>query len=125
MPNGISASIYALIDRGAAKRPAAAAALRGSVEIHFAEAFAAVRVEFGEREVVVRDVEAESCGDADLVVRGSLPDIVQLAAAPLVGGVPRPTHARGRAALTRLARRRVKIEGNPLLARRLLRLLEI
>ena len=53
------------------------------------------------------------------MIRGSLPDIVQLTAAPLFGGLPKPTNARGRAALSRMAGGRVKIEGSPLLARRL------
>ena len=53
------------------------------------------------------------------MIRGSLPDVVQLTAAPLFGGVPNPTYARGRGALARMAGGRVKIEGSPLLARRL------
>jgi hypothetical protein len=61
----------------------------------------------------------------DLRISGSLPDVIHLASAPLFGGVPKPTHARGRAAISRFAKRSVKIEGSPMLARRLLRLLEI
>ena len=48
------------------------------------------------------------------MIRGSLPDVVQLTAAP-DGRAPWPASARGK----------VKIEGSPLLARRLLKLLEI
>jgi hypothetical protein len=121
--NGISPSLYGLIERGAVKRPRIASALRGTVEIRFKEGFAPVRVTFEELRVVVEDGDGTRA--ADLVIQGSLPDIVQLAAAPLVGGLPAPTTKRGRAALARVAGRKVRIQGSPLLARRLLKLLEI
>jgi hypothetical protein len=124
--NGIAPSMYGLIERGAARRPRIARSLRGTVEIRFKEDFAPVHVAFDEEAVVVEDGEGESKGQrADLVIQGSLPDIVHLASAPLVGGVPKPTDKRGRGALARMADRRVKIEGSPMLARRLLKLLEI
>jgi hypothetical protein len=133
--NGISAAMFGLIERGTHKRPRIAKAVRGTVELRFKEDFAPVRVTFGARTVVIEDVvehpdeapksRRKRATPADLVISGALPDIVQLASAPLVGGVPKPTDARGRAAIARLAGGRVKIEGNPLLARRLLKLLEI
>jgi hypothetical protein len=127
--NGISASMFGLVERGAAKRPRVARSLRGTIEIRFKEDFAPVRVEFSPDEVLVEDAVPDSANGkqarADLVISGSLPDIVQLASAPLFGGVPRPTNARGRAALASFAGGRVRIEGSPLLARRLLKLLEI
>ena len=36
-PNGISASMYGLIDRGLAKRPRVARVIRGTVEFRFDE----------------------------------------------------------------------------------------
>jgi hypothetical protein len=124
--NGISASLYGLIERGAAKRPGIARGMRGNVEIRFRENFAPVRVAFQPKAVVVEDGNGKADGwTPDLVIHGSLPDIVQLAAAPLFGGIPKPTDRRGRAALARVAGRKVKIEGSALLARRLLKLLEI
>ena len=124
--NGIAASMYGLVERGAVKRPAIVRSLRGEVEIRFAEDFAPVRVAFEEDGILVEDNLEEGNGTKpDLVIQGSLPDIVQLAAAPLVGGVPKPTHPRGRSALARVASRKVRIEGSALLARRLLKLLEI
>jgi hypothetical protein len=39
--------------------------------------------------------------------------------------LPKPTHKRGRAALATFAARRVRIEGSPLLARRVMKLLEV
>lgn len=124
--NGISASLYGLIDRGASKRPGVARSLRGAVELRFEEDFAPVRIDFRPDGVLVEDAGGED-GDwsPDLVIQGSLPDIVQLASAPLVGGLPKPTDPRGRAALARVAGGRVRIDGNPLLARRVLKLLEI
>ena len=133
--NGISAAMFGLIERGAHKRPRIAKGLRGTVELRFKEDFAPVRVTFRAKDVVIEDV-VEPAEDApkrrrkrsnppDLVISGALPDVVQLASAPLVGGLPTPTNARGRAALARVAGGRVRIEGNPLLARRLLKLLEI
>jgi hypothetical protein len=127
--NGIAGSLLGLIERGATKRPTLARELRGSVEIRFKEDFAPVRAIFGSEGILVEDGIEES-EDAepfkpDLVISGSLPQIVQLTSAPLFGGLPKPTDSRGRAALAKVAGRKVKIEGNPLLARRVLKLLEI
>jgi hypothetical protein len=125
-PNGISPSLYALIERGAGRRPKIVSGMRGTVELRFREKFAPVRIEFTGDQVLVEDAnQDDERGRPDLVIQGSLPDVVQLAAAPLVGGVPKVTAKRGRAALARVAGRRVRIEGSPLLARRLLKLLEI
>jgi len=124
--NGVAPSLYVLVERGAHRRPRIAKRMRGRVELRFKEGFARVRIDFGTEHVVVQDAHKDDdAGKPDLIIQGSLPDIVQLAAAPLAGGVPKLTDARGRAALASVAGRRVKIEGSPLLARRLLRLLEI
>ena len=128
--NGISASLYGLIERGAMKRPKIAKALRGTMELRFKEQYAPVRVSFGAKEILVEDAlppaEGEKDGfKPDLVISGSLPQVVQLASAPLFGGLPSPTNARGRSALAKVAARKVRIEGNALLARRVLKLLEI
>ena len=52
-------------------------------------------------------------------------DVTALVAAPLTGGLPRPTTRPGRAALARLADGRVEFEGPLALGRKLLRLLAI
>ncbi len=122
--NGIAAGLLALVERGAEKRPRVARELRGRVEIRFAEDYAPVRVQFDDDQVLVEDGNGRRW-NSDLVIAGSLPDVVQLATAPLVGGVPRPTDKRGRAALASVAARRVRIEGSPALARRLMKLLEV
>lgn len=123
--NGICASMFGLLERGVARRKSVARSTTGDVVLRFKENFSAMRVRFEQDQIVVEDVDASAAKSADLVVSGSLPDIVHLASAPLIGGVPRVTHPRGRAALARLSSGRVKIEGSPLLARRLLKLLEI
>ena len=110
-PNGISASMYGLIDRGLAKRPRVARVIRGTVEFRFEEDFATVRVTFGDGGVLVEDVKRAR--KADLVIRGTLPHVVQLTSAPITRAV------------ARVAGGKVKIEGSPLLARRLMKLLEI
>jgi hypothetical protein len=123
-PNGISASVLGLVERGAHKRPKLARSLEGVVELRFAEDYAPVRIDFSGEDVLVEDANGRR-STPDLVIQGSLPDIVQLAAAPLFAGLPKPTSKRGRAALARVAGGRVRIEGSPLLARRLLKLLEL
>ena len=127
--NGISPSMYGLVEHGASRRPKIAKELRGTLELRFSEDFAPVRVVFAHDGILVEDVfpptKDEKPPKPDLVISGSLPQIVHLASAPLFGGVPRPTNAHGRAALANVAGRKVKIEGSPLLARRVLKLLEI
>jgi hypothetical protein len=123
-PNGIAAGLLALVERGAGRRPRIARELRGRVEIRFTEDYAPVRMHFEDDHVLVEDGNGRRWS-ADLVIEGSLPDVIQLATAPLVGGLPKPTDRRGRAALANVAARRVRIEGSPLLARRMMKLLEV
>jgi hypothetical protein len=123
-PNGIAAGLLALVERGAAKRPRVARETQGRVEIRFAEDYAPVRLDFQRDHVLVEDGNGKRW-KSDLTIEGSLPDVVQLATAPLVGGLPKPTTRRGRAALATVAARRVRIEGSPVLARRVMKLLEV
>jgi hypothetical protein len=83
-----------------------------------------VRVDFADDQVLVEDGNGRRWR-SDLVIEGSLPDVIQLATAPLVGGLPKPTNRRGRAALASVAARRVRIDGSPRLARRVMKLLEV
>jgi hypothetical protein len=122
--NGISPSIFGLVELGSQRRPELARELRGTVEIRFRERFAPVRLVFEDAGVTVEDA-ARAGGRADLVIKGSLPDIVQLASAPLAGGLPKLTNRRGRAALMRFMDRRVTLEGDRKLGRSLLKLLEL
>ena len=96
------------------------------VVFRFAEDFSPLRITFKARSVVVEDGDSRK---PDLVIEGSLPDIVHFATVPTLRGrlhgVPDPRQPRGRKALRRLADGRVRIEGNRVLGRRLLRLLAV
>jgi hypothetical protein len=121
--DGVAATLFALVERGARARPGLASDLEGRVAFVFDEpGIAPARLAFGPDEILVEDGAWE---DPDLTISGRLPHIVHLTTAPLVAGVPRPTDRRGRAALGRVARRELRIDGDRGLARRLLRLLEI
>lgn len=114
----IAATIYAVVDRAATLRPDVAAELAGtSIRLELGDAYWPVRVRFEHDEVVVED---DDTGVADLVVRGTLPDLQTLLTAPLTKGVPR-----SRAALSRLADGRVQLDGPLVVGRRLLRLLRV
>lgn len=127
VPGGIAPSVYALVERGAGRRPGLAASIRAEMELRYAEGFAPTRIEFGPDGVLVEDVDEASPRPraADVVIVAPLPVLVQLAAAPLAGGLPKPTTARGRAALATVASGRLRVVGSRALARRLLQLLQI
>jgi hypothetical protein len=124
--DGVSPSIFGLIERGIARDPELAARMRGRVVFRFAEGFAPVRIHFRPRSVLVEDGDSRK---ADLVIAGRLPDIVHFATVPMLrgrlNGVPDPRRPRGRRALRGLVGRRVRVEGDRTLARRLLRLLAV
>ena len=119
---GLAPAIMAIVERGVRRRPALAQSIRAEVELLFEEDYPPVRIVFGDRLVLVEDDEGVA---PDLRVRGSLPDLISLMAAPLLGGVPSPVNARGRAALGMVAVGRVRIEGRLGLMRRLLGVVRI
>jgi hypothetical protein len=123
---GVAPSIFGLIERGIAREPQLAAEIRGRVVFRFTEEFSPVRITFRARSVVVEDGDARR---PDLVIEGSLPDIVHFATVPTLRGrlhgVPDPRQPRGRQALRRLADGRVRVSGDRVLGRRLLRLLAV
>jgi hypothetical protein len=118
----ISATIYALLDRGAMLRPQHASELRGSVLLRFRENYEAVEIDLRGDEILVADA-SDADRAHDLVIESAFHDLAALIAAPLTGGLPRPTNALGRAALGRLADGRIELEGPLRLARGLLRLM--
>jgi hypothetical protein len=126
LEDGVAPSIFGLIERGIRREPQLAAQMRGRVVFRFAEEFSPLRISFRPRSVVVEDGDLRK---PDLVIAGSLPDIVHFATVPTfrgrLRGFPDPRRPRGRAALGRLASGRVRIEGDNALARRLLRLLAV
>jgi hypothetical protein len=124
--DGVAPSIFGLIERGIAREPELASKMRGRVVFRFAEEFSPLRIHFRPRSVVVEDGDSRK---PDLVISGRLPDIVHFATVPTLKGrlhgVPDPRRPHGRRALRRLADGRVRIEGDRVLGRRLLRLLAV
>lgn len=103
-------------------RPALAAEFEAEVELALDEAVAPVRIVFGGSHVLVEDGIAS---EADLRIAGSLADVTSLMVTPLVGGVPSPIRARGRAALGLVAGGRIRVTGRMGLMRRFLRLIRV
>jgi hypothetical protein len=124
--DGVAPSIFGLIERGIAREPVLAAQMRGRVVFRFDEGFAPIRISFRPRSVVVEDGDSRR---PDLLIEGRLPDIVHFATVPTLRGrlhgVPDPRQPRGRKALRRLADGRVRVTGDRVLGRRLLRLLAV
>jgi hypothetical protein len=124
--DGVAPSIFGLLERGMAREPGLAAEMRGRVVFRFAEDFSPLRITFKPRSVVVEDGDSRR---PDLVIEGRLPDIVHFATVPTLRGrlhgVPDPRQPRGRKALRRLANGRVRVTGDRVLGRRLLRLLAV
>jgi hypothetical protein len=119
---GLAPAILAIVERGVRRRPAAANALRAEIELAMREQYPPVRIVFGTDLVLVEDGAAKA---PDLRIEGALPDLVGLMVAPLLGGVPSPINARGRAALTMVAQRRVRVSGKLGLMRQFLRVIRL
>ena len=115
-------SLFVWVERGVERRPRVAATLRGDVVFRFAEDLSPLRLEFGDGLIEVSDGDAPS---PDLAVSGRLPDIVHLATAPNVLGIPNPARLEGLGAILRLSRGKVTIDGDRGLALRLIRLLAL
>ncbi len=122
LEGGLAPAILAIVERGVHHRPALAAAFHAEVELALEEAIAPVRIVFGGTHVLVEDGSAP---DADLRIAGMLADVTSLMVTPLVGGVPSPIRARGRAALGLVAGGRVRVTGRIGLMRRFLQLIRV
>jgi hypothetical protein len=105
---GLAPAILAIVERGVTRRPEQARALGIEVELRMDEAYPPVRILFGDGVVLVEDGPAH---EPALRISGALSDLVALLVAPLMGGIPNPIDARGRAALGMFASRRVRIDG--------------
>lgn len=121
----VAATLCVLVRQGARERPGLSAELRGSVLMRFGEGYAPVRIDFRGDEIEVADDEAHEDRAHDLQITGRLGDLNALIAAPLAGGLPKPTTRRGRHAIARLADGRIDIDGPLALARSVLRLLAV
>lgn len=120
--NGLAPAFFSLLERGAQRHPVLVARVRGKVVFRYHEGYTPTRITFGSRAIVIEDGDLRKF---DLAIAGTLPDIVHVAAAPSVGGVPSPHSLRGLVAIARVARGRVRIEGDRALARSVLRLLAL
>jgi hypothetical protein len=119
---GLAPALFAIVDRGVRRKPHLAAGIRAEVELVFEDDHPPVRIVFGEHQVLVADGPAQ---DPDLRVTGTLSSLNKLMVAPLLGGLPSPINAHGRAALTMVASRRVRVSGRIGLMRRLLELIRV
>ena len=114
-------AILAIVDRGMLRRPGPLAGLRAEIELAM-EGLPPVTIAIGEGAVLIEDGQAQA---PDLRLAGTLPDLVSLLVAPLVGGLPNPINARGRAAIGLVAQRRVRVQGRLGLLRQLLAAIRI
>jgi hypothetical protein len=124
--DGVAPSIFGLLERGIERRPEIAAQVRGRVVIRFTEEFSPLRITFKPKTVVLEDGDLRK---PDLVIAGSMPDIVHLLTVPTLGGrlggLPNPAKPRGREALSRIYSGRVKMDGDTALGLKLLQLLAV
>jgi len=119
---GLAPALFAIVDRGVRRRPALAETIRAEVELNFEDGHPPVRIVFGDHHVLVQDGPARQ---PDLRITGTLSTLNKLMVAPLLGGLPSPISAHGRAALGMVVFGRVRISGRLSLVRRLLALIRI
>jgi hypothetical protein len=122
LEGGLAPAIMAIVERGVRRRPALASAIRAEIQLELEEPYPPVRIVFGERLVLVEDGPGIA---PDLRVEGTLPDLISLMVTPLLGGIPNPINARGRAAIGMVVVGRVKVEGRLGLMRRLIRVIRV
>jgi hypothetical protein len=114
--------MFIWVERGVALRPEVAREIRGRVTFRWQEEIAPLSVRFADDAIDVFDGDLRS---PDLAVAGRLPDIVHMASAPLLLGIPNPASRHGLAAILGLYRGRVTLEGDRTMARRLIQLLAL
>jgi hypothetical protein len=119
---GLAPAIMAIVERGVRRRPAAARALNAEVELKLEAPYPPVRILFGHGRVLVEDGGSVA---PDLRVTATLADLVHMMVTPLLGGMPSPVHARGRATLGMVAFGRIRFEGRLGLIRRLLTVIRV
>lgn len=119
---GLAPAIMAIVERGVRSHAELAQGIEGEIQLEFKEGYPPVRVVFGQPGVLVEDGQAVA---PDLRVVGALPDLIGLMVTPLLGGLPNPINARGRAALGMVVLRRVRFEGRLALMRQLIRVIRV
>jgi hypothetical protein len=114
---GLAPVIAIVVERGVRRRPALARELRAEISRALDEGWPPFRVVFAGDVVLGED----GAGVApDLHIEGTLPDLVSLLVAPLVGGLPNPIDPAGRAAIGKIAFGQVRVEGRISLMRKVL-----
>lgn len=119
---GVAPSLFVWVERGVERRPAVALEIRGRVTFRWLDDISPLSVHFGDGAIDVFDGDIDT---PDLAVSGRLTDIVHMATAPTLLGIPNPASRHGLAAILGLYRGRVGLEGDRLLARRLIQLLAL
>lgn len=122
MTGGLAPAVMAIVDRGVRQRPGLARSLTAEVELAFGDPYPAVRIVFDDHDVLVEDGPASS---PDLRINGPLGDQISLMVAPVIGGLPSPISARGRAALGSVLSGRVRFSGSFGLLRRFLGVIHV
>jgi hypothetical protein len=120
--DGVAPSMFVWVERGVERRPQVAREIRGRVTFRFAEEISPLSVNFQGAAIDVFDGDL---GRPDLAVSGRLPDIVHLATAPTLLGIPNPASRHGLAAILGIYRGRVALDGDRTMARRLIQLLAL
>jgi hypothetical protein len=119
---GVAPSLFVWVERGVERRPAVAREIRGRVTFRWIDDISPLSVHFDRNAIDVFDGDLAS---PDLAVSGRLTDIVHMATAPTLLGIPNPASRHGLAAILGLYRGRVSLEGDRMLARRLIQLLAL
>jgi hypothetical protein len=120
--DGVAPSMFVWVERGVALRPEVAREIRGRVTFRWTDEIEPLSVHFASDAIDVFDGDLRN---PDLAVTGRLPDVVHMATAPLLLGIPNPASRHGLAAILGLYRGRVTLDGDRALARRLIQLLAL
>jgi hypothetical protein len=118
-PSGIADLLGRLLEANLAARPERAELLRrATIEIRATDANVGVVLELAPGRILVRDAAAATAPDrpgtgprSDLVIAATSADLLAVAGAPLLGGLPDPRRRPGRDVLAAIAARRIKISG--------------
>jgi hypothetical protein len=126
-PNGLAEMLARLLESNLACRPGRSALLRpATVELEAVDANVEVTVRVRRDSIEIANGRANP--GRDLRIGAPSQELLALAAAPLVLGLPDPSRRDGRAVLAALVRRRVRISGllrHPVMLARFARLLSV
>jgi hypothetical protein len=119
-PNGIADLVGRLLEGNVAAHPERADLLRrATIEIRATDAGVGVALELSPGRILVREAAPAPAPHArpatsrrpDLVIAATSADLLAVAGAPLLGGLPDPRRRAGREVLAAIATRRVRVSG--------------